>query len=410
MRVAYIATKLASEMGVRGTDLSDVFLAAALHDIGLIVVEHDGANLHGNPPGDRPWFEISYALLHDQFLFSNAAEIIRNLHTPWEDGRGAEREGRQVPLGSHILSVADTSERAIDRNVPVLRQADFVAKQISCLAGKTFHPDCVEAFRRASRPESFWLDCTSERVYSILLKLVDWIPVLLDEAMIDSIAEIVARVVDSASVWTTTHSAGVAATAVELAKRLNFSPREQSLMRAAGHFHDLGKLTIPKHVLNKADRPTADEWAAIKAHPYHTFRFLDSIGGMVQISQWAAFHHERVDGKGYPFRVGAENLPLGSRIMAVADVFAAVSEDRPYRKAMARSACIEVLEKFVQQRALDGDVVATLQSHYDEIDAVRQAERASYALKQQALAERIAACRGLTGTFAAQRPALCRTR
>jgi len=390
MRVAYIATTMAREMDIRGTDLSDILLAAAQHDIGLTITYGDSSESHKGPSENRTWVEAGYELLHQEPFLSRAAEIVRYLHIPWQEGRGAATQTGPVPLGSHILSVADAAERAIDRGAPVLGQAAFVLKQVVCLAGNMFHPGCVEAFRTAARPESFWLDCTSERVYGILLKQVDWIPLLLDEATIDSIAQIFARVADSTSPWTSSHSASVAATAVELARRFTFSPREQSLVRVAGHFHDLGKLTVPSQILDKQDKPTSQEWAAIRAHPYYTLRLLDTIGGMSQIAEWAAFHHERADGKGYPFRISAQDLTLGSRIMAVADVFSAITEDRPYRKAMSRRASIDTLNQQVKDGALDGNVVALLQGNYDEIDAVRRAEQASYAREQKSLAGRLA--------------------
>ena len=129
----------------------------------------------------------------------------------------------------------------------------------------------------------------------------DWPTLTIDEVTLGPIAEVFARIVDSASPWTAVHSAGVAATAVALAERLNFSPRELHLMRAAGYLHDLGKLSTPTQILDKPGKLTENEYAAVRAHTYHTYRILDTIGGMPQICEWAAFHHERLDGNGYPF-------------------------------------------------------------------------------------------------------------
>ena len=105
-------------------------------------------------------------------------------------------------------------------------------------------------------------------------------------------------------------------------------------MRAAGYLHDLGKIAVPSRILDKPAPPSQHEWAVLREHTYHTFRVLDTIGGMPQISEWAAFHHERLDGTGYPFGHEGKDLTLGARIMAVADIFTAVTEDRPYRAAL----------------------------------------------------------------------------
>jgi len=389
--VAYIGIKIAREMGLHGRELSDIFLAAVLHDIGLLITKQSGPGPQSKMPEDRTCLEAGFESLRGQPLFRNAAEIILNLHTPWDSGRGEQRLGRHVPMGSYILSVADAADLAIDRSVPVITQSETVRRKTTNMAGATLHADCVEAFCSAAKPESFWLDATSDRAYSVLLKQVDWMPLLLDEAATDSIAEIFASLVDGASVWTATHSAAVAAVAVELAKRLNLSQREQILMRVAGHLHDLGKLTVSASTLDKAGKPTPEEWAIIKAHPYHTFRLLDTIGGLPQITEWAAYHHERADGTGYPFRISGRDLTLGSRIMAVADVFAAITEDRPYRKAMGRTASVNLLGEMADSGSLDSDVVHTIRQNYDEIASVCSAERANYAMKQNALADRIAA-------------------
>ena len=110
-------------------------------------------------------------------------------------------------------------------------------------------------------------------------------------------------------------------------------------------------------------------------HPYLTYRTLEAVKGMAELSSWASFHHERLDGNGYPFHLKAEDLSAGSRIMAVADVFTAITEDRPYRKGMQRRETAQTLEKMVKVKALDGDTVSALMFHFDDINAVRMEAR-----------------------------------
>ena len=385
-RVAYVATNMARCLGLRGTELLDVFNAAAFHDIGLIGVENRLKAVHlGQLEAVRWHPEAGYELLKDDPLFANAAKLIRYHHTPWKNGRGAECDNGIIPPASHILNLADAVERTIDRGIPVLRQAEIISEKVASLSGTHFHPDCVEAFRSVARPEAFWLDTVSERIYSILLRQMDWPVLTIDEATLGPIAEMFGRIVDAASRWTAVHSAGVAAVAVAVAELLNFSPRETQLMRAAGYLHDLGKLSVPTQILDKPGKLTDEEMTLVKAHPYHTFRILDTIGGMPQISEWAAFHHERLDGTGYPFRHAARDLTLGSRIMAVADVFSAVAEDRPYRKGMSWEEALGIVQKLAAGGALDGDVVATLKQDHDAVDAARQSEQAEYGQKQKQL-------------------------
>lgn len=378
-RVAYIATRLARQMGLRDNDLLDVFYAAALHDIGLVSPQNRIAAVHLGQLEKVHWHgQMGYELLKNNPLFERAAGILRHHHVAWDHGQGAVVDGCPVPLASHILVLADSLETSINRSGPVLAQADALTQNIISLSGTQFHPDCVDAFREICRAEAFWLDVTNERIYSVLLGQIDWPVLTIDEVSLGPIAEVFARLVDAASPWTAVHSAGVTATAVALAERMDFSPRELHLMRAAGLLHDLGKLSVPVSILDKPAGLSPDEVLAVKGHTYHTFRILDTIGGIPQICEWAAFHHERLDGRGYPFRHSGSDLPLGSRIMAVADVFTAVAEDRPYRAGMSPGQTMEVLDRLVTSGGLDSEVVSLVRRHYDQIDAIRRHEQAEY--------------------------------
>ncbi|MCX5653255.1 MAG: HD domain-containing protein [Planctomycetota bacterium] len=385
-RVAYIATSMGRHMGLKGTDLLNVFNAAELHDIGIIGLENRVRALRWGQLESVRWHaEVGYELLRDNPLFADAARCIRHHHTPWADGRGAESDGEAVPMAAHLLVLADAVERMIDRDVPVLQQIAFIKEKVHSLSGEQFHPDCVEAFRDVSGIEAFWLDIACQRIYGVLLRQMDWPVLSVDENGLGLIARVFARVVDAASRWTAVHSAGVTATAGALAKQLSFSPRELCQMRAAGYLHDLGKLSVQTEILDKPNRLNDNEMAVVRGHTYHTFRILDTVGGMPQISEWAAFHHERLDGKGYPFHHTGESLTLGSRIMAVADVFTAVAEDRPYRPGMTAAEAFGVIGRLVTSGGLDGDVVATLRRDYDTIDAARRKEQAEYAEMQKRL-------------------------
>ena len=387
-RVAYIAINLGRRLGFQQSDLLQLFHAAALHDIGLLRVENRIQALHLGALEQVSWHcEAGFELLKNNPLFGQAAEIIRFHHLSWGHGQGSEHGGQRVPFASHILVLADAAERAIDRNVPILDQAPFITRQITSQADTEFHPDCVDAFCDIAGPPAFWLDCVSKRIYSVLLEQMDWPTLTVDEKTLEPIAKIFAHVVDAGSHWTATHSSGVAASAVALAERLNFSPRELLLMQAAGYLHDLGKLTVPSRILDRPAKLTPADWSIMKGHTYYTFRILNTIGGLPQISEWAAFHHERLDGSGYPFCHKAEDITLGSRIMAVADVLTAITEDRPYRKGMTKEDALAVLQKLTDTGGLDGDIVSVVRHDYEAIDSIRRQEQAAYADKQARLAE-----------------------
>jgi len=107
------------------------------------------------------------------------------------------------------------------------------------------------------------------------------------------------------------------------------------------------------------------------------------------INTWASFHHERLNGKGYPFHYKGEDLSLGSRIMAVADVSTAITEDRPYRKGMASNEALQVLGQMAGDSVLDSNAVSSLRLHYDEINSIRIVAQAAVSKEYQEFGQQI---------------------
>jgi len=110
---------------------------------------------------------------------------------------------------------------------------------------------------------------------------------------------------------------------------------------------------------------------------------LNQIEGFETIKLWAAYHHERLDGKGYPFHIKGEDIPLGSRIMAVADVFTAITEDRPYRKGMTQDRTVKILNNMVKNGALDGTVVRLVKENYEAIHTLSEQTQKAVSIQYQ---------------------------
>ena len=190
--------------------------------------------------------------------------------------------------------------------------------------------------------------------------------------MIQVIAKIFSKIIDFRSPFTANHSGGVSATASAIAALMGFSDKEQQLMKVAGLLHEVGKLAIPPHILEKPGPLTRDEYNIIKSHTFFSYRTLEAIKGFETINQWASYHHERLDGQGYPFHLAEKSLPIGSKVMAVADVFTAITEDRPYRKSMDKKRVVKILTEMAQDKALDKEMVDIVITHYDHIDEIRR--------------------------------------
>ncbi len=374
LRTAFIAWRLAKEAGFPEKEIEKIYLAALLHDIGALTLE-EKQKLHGG--FDETNLEthcvLGAALFQLSPLLKPSADIVRYHHRAWEDwDKTIDSPG---VADAQILVLADEIERMIHRKHYILHQVDGIASQIMVLSGTKIHPDIVDVFMGLSRQEDFWLDLASSRLYSILLHSGPFRLVEIEQDDITSIASIFRHVIDFKSRFTATHSTGVAKSAVLLSKYFGLTSTEIGQMKIAGYFHDLGKLAIPNSILEKPGRLTQEEFQIIKQHTYFTYTVLNSIGGLDLIAEWAAFHHEKLDGSGYPFHLKADKINIGARIMAVADIFTALVEDRPYRRGMGRKQVEEILTTNARNGALDRYIVSLLLENYEDISSQVRSEQ-----------------------------------
>ncbi len=382
-RVAYLSLRLARKIGFETQDLSDLMYAAALHDIGILTIEEKIDMMRVDVRETDSHVTLGADLLEGFSLFRSASKIVRHHHDKW-DPEGVRAEvSRKTALLGNIVHLADCVERRIRKDHPILGQVSGLLEYVDSKGEEEFSPDLLPCIHDLSREEAFWLDLSSRRIYSVLLKAIDWPRVELSIEGLEGIGAVFSRVVDFRSAFTATHSIGVATTAEELARRMNFGRRECRLMRVAGYLHDLGKVAVPNSILEKPAKLDTAEFDVIRGHTYHTHKILGSIGGFEEINLWASLHHERMDGNGYPFRIPGENLSLGSRIMMVADVFTAVTEIRPYRRGSNRDETISILKAVVMRGGLDDAVVRALIEGYDEIDRSRSEAQAGYAIEYE---------------------------
>ena len=370
-RVAYIALSIGAEMGLSYGEQTNLLWAGLLHDSGAISLKESLGYTTSARMDPEKHAKLGYLLFRDFEPFSEVATLIRYHRTPWGDGAGKEGDGNGVPTGSHILHLADRVAVLLRDQKKVLHQAEGIAKEITAGRGEIFAPEIVQVFEGLADREYFWLDATSPSISSILERRSVSVIVELDMTQLIDLAKLFCRVIDFRSRFTSTHSSGVATTAEKLFALVGSSETEAAMMRAAGYLHDLGKLAVPLEILEKPGGLTNEEFRIMKTHPFHTYRILESIDNLHTINEWASFHHERLDGTGYPFHRKSEGITLGARIMAAADHFAAMTEDRPYRPGMPASQVLRIMEEEVGSMRLDPDVVSTLAKHSDEVNDVR---------------------------------------
>lgn len=374
-RVGYIALRLAEALGLSPSEQKSTFIAGLLHDCGALSMRDRvvtlNFDLHNNPTVSYNHSEAGYQLLKNFKPFADAASFIRYHHHPWADGVGALCGKEQVPMNAHILHLADRIDVLIDMQQHILLQKESIFRKIKDTNGLLFVPSIVEAFMDLADKEYFWLDIANVSMGSALSSESSFGQDKLYGDDVLAMINLFGHMIDFRSRFTATHSDGVSACATSLARFAGFSEEECTMIQLAGFLHDLGKLAIPLEILEKPSGLSKEEFNFIKSHAYYTYRILKKFRDLETINQWASLHHERPDGKGYPFHFKDEKLPTGSKIMAVADVFTAITEDRPYRDGMNVDQATRVLLEMSRAMALDHNIVLLLLDNFDDVNHVR---------------------------------------
>lgn len=364
-RTAFVAWELGKRAKLEAKRIECIFFAGLLHDIGALSIENK-KSLHDNETAEVDKHCIRGSILSKSNPWlESCADLVRYHHRDWIAWE-APRNSPKV-FDSQLLFLADHLERQIDRNIYILHQNEALRGRIKELAGKQICNEVVDLFLEVSQREEFWLDLTSPRLYSLLLNYGPFQTVEIDINNIMTFANLVCMIVDFKSPFTATHSSGVAQCAMLLAEMSGMSEFEVKQMEAAGLLHDLGKLVVSNAILEKPAGLTHAEMAVMKQHTYFTFSVLNSVRGLQMIAEWGAYHHERLDGKGYPFRREAREMNLGARIMAVSDIFTALAEDRPYRKGMEAERIKMILQEQASRGIQDHRIVKLLLENVVEI-------------------------------------------
>jgi HD-GYP domain-containing protein (c-di-GMP phosphodiesterase class II) len=287
------------------------------------------------------------------------AEVGRALAQAFErwDGKGvpAGLAGEQIDPVMRVVQIADDAE-VFDR----IGGPDAAVTMLRGRRGTEFDPALVDVC------------CTAaDQLFAGLDQVDSWNAAIGDEATGDAATadhelteaelttalEAFADYADLKSPSRLGHSRGVAMLATEAARRIGLSGDDVILVQRAALVHDLGVIGVPTNVWDKAGSLSPADRERVRTHPYLTERILSRPPRLAEIGAIAALHHERLDGSGYPRGVRGDALPLAARLVAVADVFHAMGEDRPHRTRLDETERARALRSEVKAGRLDPDAV-----------------------------------------------------
>lgn len=363
-RTAIIARYIGMGLGISQSQLQILIYAALLHDIGA-AADWDEKHFIAHADTNDLVFkhaEAGYCILKDSARLSILAEPIRYHHDRFCGGNPSGLVGKEIPLLSRIIHVADRMEVQIEDSQHIFSQRAGIVAELE--KADFFDPEIIKVVKDVGQVDAFWLDLVNNDYVNNFMNTLQFFEKLLfDLNDMIGIAEMFAKVVDATSPFTATHSNNVAKVSRELARIMGFSEGESQEFYLAGLLHDLGKLAIPNKILNKKGKLSEEEYEAIKQHPYYSYRIMEEVDGFQTIAAWVGTHHEKLDGSGYPFHFKAAQISFGSRVLAVADIYCALIESRPYRQSMTSEQAIAVMNEMVLENKVDANIVNVVREH-----------------------------------------------
>ena len=372
-RVCYIATMLARSLALSEEEQAVIYYTSLLHDLGVPLVSADLSDLIG--VNENALFAASpckspeelavdcdescletiigafhrHATLGGKKAFSlglpvAVGEAIASGHEHW-DGSGYPEgiAAHDIPMASRVVAVADWAESIIAEEENSLIARRNLTTELDEVSETVLDPRLVEQTKCLTHNDDFWLGLFAEDLSQSILTMKPHESGKLTWKAMLRLTRSFAEVIESKSPYTHGKSARVAEYAAHLAEVVGLPADHVALIHLGALLHDIGQLSLPARIMGKPDILTLTEMQLMQRHPSYSRLILENLHGLEEVALWVGAHHERPDGKGYPEMLTTELIPLESRIMAVANVYVALTSERPYRKALSEKDALKVL-------------------------------------------------------------------
>lgn len=361
-RIAVLSSAMARYLGLDEPIVRDIVANALLHDNALteyILSERPGKHQAANLKVHCDLGQRNVELLP----FGKPAKDFVRYHHERPDGKGPHRlHGDSIPLGAAIIATADKVDAELNLQRLQPEELDDVLTYIRKSRGTVFTTESADALL-AVLDLRMLENLRDEMITGTYAQTIPKWTVELRGNEIIRIAGFASRIIDYKSRFTCLHSSGIANIAWQMGNYFGYGADARNQLYLAASLHDIGKLWTPTSILEKPGALTSAEFSIIKAHARHTYDVLSGISGFEQICGIAASHHEKLDGKGYPFGRRAAALSREERLLGCIDIYQAVSEERPYHPARSHKETMPILKGLADAGQIDGEIVEALDEH-----------------------------------------------
>lgn len=353
-KVGYLVAKMLEVQGKTQKEILESYIIGLLHDVGAYKTEEIDKLVQFETERVFDHSIYGYLIMKVSEVMEDKVDAILHHHTPWEQLKSMRCENSQL---ANLIFLADRVE--IYLRTQKKHISPEVLKKTNC-----FSEENIELF------------CETEEKFDVQKRLLDGSYINdtekylyqaeFSEEELKKLIRMVAFLIDFRSESTVTHTITMVSAAVALGNLMNLNKQQIDEIYTGAYIHDLGKVAIPLEVLEKPGRLDSDEMEVMKTHIILTGNI---IGGHVSdnVYKIAMRHHEKLDGKGYPYGISEEDMSLEEKIVAVADIFSALTGKRSYKDSMPKEKVVSIMQQMSDNHQIAEEVVKLLVDNYEAV-------------------------------------------
>ena len=359
-RIAALSIMLGKALGLTPDELVDLAAFSILHDCALTQINqeeleyqkyNDGQGYSELDFNSRRCKISEYNTKYMPFKTNNRDVLL--LHRENADGSGPQgRTYDRTPIKAQIIHLADSIDSAFDITNPSRDTYGAIIYYVKSNAGTMFSREVVDTFCKTFKMKHL-NNISITNVSTFLRKATKHFNDEYSQQEVINLATLIAKIIDFKSHYTCRHSSGVAVNCKIMAEHYKFPDEKLTRFYLAGALHDVGKLKISNAILQKPSRLDDSEYEIMKKHAYYTYEIVSEIKNMDDIKVWAAHHHEKLNGSGYPFGLKEADLSHEERLMACCDIYQALTEERAYKKGFSHGEAISIMRDMAMKGEID---------------------------------------------------------
>lgn len=305
--------------------------------------------------------------------FAPYATVIRHHHDRWHnlpaDLDPMTKDFANLVFLADRFDVVRGGYLAHHPHQKILRARDYLTSMLAPYVGTLFSPKLFDALLQAVKKDSFWIELEDEfldqAIFETLSYWDHWLHLSFDDVI--ALGEMISHIVDAKSPFTHYHSLRVADLTHAMTELLGYPPKQRQMLRMAALLHDVGKLRTPDEILEKPGALNEDERELMLRHPLDSKIVLAALFPDTPIARWAAHHHEKLNGSGYPYGWSGEQIDSETRLLTLCDIFQALCQMRPYRGRLPVTDVIAIMDKMEADGEIDPPLFAIIRDHRDRL-------------------------------------------